>query len=744
MKKLSLDLENCFGIQKLDYIIDYSENNIAIIYAPNGTMKSSLAKTFESIRDNKPVEEKVFGYKSIYSITDENGTDINPESIIVINPFERRSYDNQGMLMADPKLRSKYQSIHKSIEDKKVFLYSQVKEALKYSSRSNFDVTSSLLDDWQYEKTNEYKCLTEILSLIHEPTMTCTLSSEELDYNSLFNDKVCAILTSGNTATLIEEYENKYNELVDNSPYMQKGIIDHNNYGNISESLNDNGFFKASNEVVLNGKNGGVQKVIKSQADLDSLINDEKERILNTKSIKDIFENINKSLNKNKDTIAFGRFIQKHQDIIQEYNDIKLFKKKVWVKAFADNEALLQELLNEYKTAQNELNMIRTQAKKENTDWEAALSLFLKRFYVPFKIEPSNQDDVILNLEMPSFKYSFLDNRGEREISKEDLLGILSTGEERAYYILNMIFQILVSQKEGKEKFILLDDISESFDYKNKYAIIEYVNDISEYVLSNNTKTFTILLLTHNFDFYRTIASRLTKKKNSYIAYLDNGTVNLEVGQYTRNVFSYFKQQLLADYHDSMMIASIPFVRNLIEYTDGIGSPDYLLLTCVLHYKETTRSITVKTIQDVFNKYWFKDDELHFADGRESELIYDLIISEANKIQNIEKLEIGNKLILSMSIRLFAEKYMIDRISNSLPDGKDIIKEIYTHSNQSARLIKKYKEAFHDETIKTLELVSMITPENIHLNSFMFEPILDMSIRQLFELYEEVKNLASL
>ena len=28
------------------------KNNVAIIYAPNGTMKSSLAKTFESIRDN--------------------------------------------------------------------------------------------------------------------------------------------------------------------------------------------------------------------------------------------------------------------------------------------------------------------------------------------------------------------------------------------------------------------------------------------------------------------------------------------------------------------------------------------------------------------------------------------------------------------------------------------------------------------------------------------------------------------
>ena len=43
--------------------------------------------------------------------------------------------------------------------------------------------------------------------------------------------------------------------------------------------------------------------------------------------------------------------------------------------------------------------------------------------------------------------------------------------------------------------------------------------------------------------------------------------------------------------------------------------------------------------------------------------------------------------------------------------------------------------------MNVLELVAMITPENIHLNSFMFEPILDMSLKQLYNLYNEVKAL---
>ena len=63
MEDLKLHLENCYGIQKLNEDIDYSNNNVAIVYAPNGTMKSSLAKTFEAIRDGKPVEEKILDLK---------------------------------------------------------------------------------------------------------------------------------------------------------------------------------------------------------------------------------------------------------------------------------------------------------------------------------------------------------------------------------------------------------------------------------------------------------------------------------------------------------------------------------------------------------------------------------------------------------------------------------------------------------------------------------------------------------
>ena len=64
-------------------------------------------------------------------------------------------------------------------------------------------------------------------------------------------------------------------------------------------------------------------------------------------------------------------------------------------------------------------------------------------------------------------------------------------------------------------------------------------------------------------------------------------------------------------------------------------------------------------------------------------------------------------------------------------------------SNQTPKLLAKFKELFSGDvgTIETIQRVILMTPENIHLNSFMYEPILDMSDEHLRKLYEDVLAL---
>ena len=89
-----------------------------------------------------------------------------------------------------------------------------------------------------------------------------------------------------------------------------------------------------------------------------------------------------------------------------------------------------------------------------------------------------------------------------------------------------------------------------------------------------------------------------------------------------------------------------------------------------------------------------------------------------------------------MAIRLLAEKFMVARINDqTFVDG--------ITSNQTGRLFGRFKKDFATETgaIRTLENVVLMTPEQIHVNSFMYEPILDMSDDHLRKLLGNVKKL---
>ena len=53
MNKLNIELTNCFGIDSLNYEFDFEKGNTFSIYARNGLMKTSFAKTFQLIQQGK-------------------------------------------------------------------------------------------------------------------------------------------------------------------------------------------------------------------------------------------------------------------------------------------------------------------------------------------------------------------------------------------------------------------------------------------------------------------------------------------------------------------------------------------------------------------------------------------------------------------------------------------------------------------------------------------------------------------
>lgn len=716
MEKLELKMGNCYGIKKLEKVFDFSNSNTFVIYAPNGVMKTSFAKTFKDISSGILSKDLIFTERvTIREIKKEDGTEIQSGEVFVIEPYNEVFNSTKiSTLLVNKELKDNYDKIYLKIDEEKEKL---LKELRKLSG-----LKAEIEDEISITFTNEEDRLFDSLGRIEKEVLDSTEPQySDISYKEVFNDKVLAFLKTKDFKDKIEQYIKKYEELIDNSKYFKKGVFNHNNASMIADSLVKNGFFQANHSIYLNSK--GERNEIHNKEDLEKIIDEEKNSIINNPDLVKVFEELDTKLKANQELRDFRDYLIKNLKILPELKNIDSLRQKLWVSYFKSNKELYFGFVNEYQSAKVDLDGIILQAKSEETKWLDVIEIFNKRFSVPFKLSIKNQDDVILKRDIPTISFIFKEQENEIAVKKDDLLQVLSNGEKKALYILNIIFEVEARKQENQETLFVIDDIADSFDYKNKYAIIEYLKDISE------EPKFRQIILTHNFDFFRTVQSRFIPYDNCLMVEKTKEDVKIEKAEYIKNPFKYLMEDLS---NDKKLIASIPFVRNIIEYTNGKTDANFLKLTSLLHIKSDTYYILKSDLQTIYNTV-FPNLSLALTDGNKK--VIDLVFDMADGcLSSTESINLENKIILSIAIRLKAEKFILSKVSE--------IGEV--NGNQTRELFKIFKREFstsEQEHVELLEQVNLMTPENIHLNSFMYEPILDMSDEHLKKLYTSIKNL---
>lgn len=384
-----------------------------------------------------------------------------------------------------------------------------------------------------------------------------------------------------------------------------------------------------------------------------------------------------------------------------------------------------------YNNGKEQIAKIIEEAKSEVTKWAEVINIFNERFSVPFVVRIDNQEDVILRDNAPIIRFDFLDDPEDKDsptvpIDENQLLRVLSNGEKRALYILNIIFEVEARKESTQSTLFIVDDIADSFDYKNKYAIIEYLRDVSEEPI------FRQIILSHNFDFHRTVSGRLNLKRSGRMLVTKvNGELFVEEEKYQNSPFNHWRNNFT---NDVMLIASIPFLRNLAEFSgdDNI----YTRLTSLLHFKKDTDQFLIDDLQTLIKTILRDQSNLTLNNPRQpvKNLIYQVAHSIAK--DGAETADLENKIVLSIAIRLKIEEFMVAKI-NDRAFWESITK------NQTINLLNRFKADFsgEKEKIRLMERVNLMTPENIHLNSFMYEPILDLSAHHLKKLYLLAENL---
>lgn len=733
MNQLKIEMANCFGIRQFSNEFEFEPGqNTILIYAPNGTMKTSFAKAMLCKSGNAKklvLADRFHSDRTAVCDVFADGASIAPGDIFVVDA-EDLEYDSSkycSTILASQDLKDRYDAIYRELND----------AVKRYTIDMGHEVQSSDCHDEiirTFKTCQKDSFLDCLLSLKEQADGVYTLYS--FKYNDVFdNDKTTKIRDFiAKFRPQLEDYITRYNELLENSVLYRK--VGDCRFGThqaneLQKSVSDGSFFGVQHKIILSGN-----IPITTIDEWNDYIEQDRQRLLSDAGLRRTFDQITKAIDANGELRAFKNVIEQDPGILVGLADYDGFKKEFWLGHLfsADNRERTKALIALYETKLEDVRSIVAEAAGEQEKWKKIIELYKTRFYVPFEVRITNQEDVLLKNDVASLQFVYHDGSDEVVREKKELLSILSKGEQRAMYILQMLFEVEGRRLAPNEQLLVFDDIADSFDYQNKYAIIEYIRDLHR----DSTNHFKCILLTHNFDFYRTVSARLNLRKNAFFAERqDTGEVTLSTGAY-RYATPFSLSQRKCCSNDRHYLCMIPFVRNIVEYQQGTSSADYLKLTSCLHLKSDTRTIQDNDVSAIIRSYmggeaWSRVDR--------GESIFDMIQRVADEIEanhTADPMFIADKVVLSMAIRLLAEKYMINHLLSSGVSQA----EIDSISDNQERKLKEKCEGFGlTLAYDVLERVNMMTPENIHLNSFMYEPLVDMSMTHLLQLYADCKGL---
>jgi len=141
MDKLSINLKNCYGTGSLNHEFDFSSSNSFLIYASNGTMKTSLAQTFRYFGEegSEPPSDRVYPEReSIYELKIDNTNLESKNRVLVISPDDKE-YDSSNKIsnfLASKDLKKQYDAIYLELDSRQKAFITKLK---KVSGSSDCD-----------------------------------------------------------------------------------------------------------------------------------------------------------------------------------------------------------------------------------------------------------------------------------------------------------------------------------------------------------------------------------------------------------------------------------------------------------------------------------------------------------------------------------------------------------------------------------------------------------------------------
>lgn len=705
-KIINVNINNAYGIKSLN--INLNKKNNSIIYARNGTGKTSFSKAlFESnIKRNK--KNKITKKNTFITVTPNNFEflffdqlsnktikDYN-FGINIFNPFQHSNFNFD-------KFYSEIDSI-KKLWPIKLFL-----------SSKNYDFNLEDLFNILNTRPEKFLSIKNILS--------------ENDYNAIVNkysdvfSKDWEDLIKSDTYKFILDYNKQYSKFVDECTILDKFT----SIMSIQETVNSEVIKKLFDSFNVTSKKSN--NIFTSSEDFINAINEEKDKIkFEVDKYKKKYK-LDKIFNQNK-----YEFLENNNFFTNNITTI-------------DNFLLLKDYINykEIKKIEKELKSIQLDLEKykeiysKNTEnfeeeWRKIEIEYKLIFKTPITVELIKKKSYILTNPVYSISFKLVDVNGGIEIDSRNIEATLSESEKRCIYIFDMLFKIENYKKDNKqEKVILLfDDIIDSFDLKNKHGIIYYLKKFEN-------SGFRSIILTHNFSFFKLLYNKL-RYKDSFVMSHNKGNIVL-------NKYDSFDNVQITWSNKNKIINDVRYAIGLIAAarikTENPKEESYDFFTKCLHIKKNTHDIKINDIiKNIKNKFKHLEDKEFIYDNSDSYLkvLYDVcenIEYDKKYGKNCIIEEHLDKTCLAIGIRLKLEEKIINWLLNNDYNSKNKIEKIT--SNQTKELIVLYNNLTKCKS--QIIFYEILSSDLIHDSGLNYEYTFGYSLNYFKSAYDDLNKL---
>lgn len=183
-------------------------------------MKTSFSKTFLDFINDQPSVDRVYKKRvAIREIRDSSNIDLSKEQVFVIESYNPNFKSKKiSTLLANKALKEQYDKIYSEVEEKKEALVKELKGAS--GLKSSVEETLSLAI--AHTERDFFKSLERVEKevLTGKEDWLC-----DIKYQTVFNEKVVALLETPDFKAQLDKYMKEYDELITKSRFSERAFL---------------------------------------------------------------------------------------------------------------------------------------------------------------------------------------------------------------------------------------------------------------------------------------------------------------------------------------------------------------------------------------------------------------------------------------------------------------------------------------------------------------------------------------